>query len=61
MAVGSGDVAELSAVAGVRLGATSAHIKYPERLDLLLVEVSDQATVACVFTRNKFCAAPVTI
>ena len=48
-------------VPGVRLGAAAAGIRYPDRLDLLLVELSADATCAAVFTRNAFCAAPVTL
>ena len=61
MAVGSGVIQQLSPVAGVRLATTQAGIKYPNRDDLVLIEVSLGAEVACVFTQNQFCAAPVTI
>jgi glutamate N-acetyltransferase/amino-acid N-acetyltransferase len=61
MAVGNGVVAQLSPIAGVRLATAQAGIKYPNRDDIVLVEVSPDATVACVFTQNQFCAAPVTI
>jgi len=51
----------LLAVPGVALGATAAKIKNWERNDVLLV-VCDPGTVAAgVFTRNRFCAAPVTV
>ena len=46
-------------VAGVELGVTSAGIKKPGRKDLLLVRLEPGATVAGVFTQNRFCAAPV--
>jgi glutamate N-acetyltransferase/amino-acid N-acetyltransferase len=61
MAVGSGVIEQLNPVAGVRLATTQAGIKYPNRDDLVLIEVSPGAEVACVFTQNQFCAAPVTI
>lgn len=61
MAVGSGVIEQLNPVAGVRLATTQAGIKYPNRDDLVLIEVSQGAEVACVFTKNQFCAAPVTI
>lgn len=48
-------------VAGVRLGTACAGIKYPDRPDLVLVEVAEASTCAAVFTRNAFCAAPVVI
>jgi glutamate N-acetyltransferase/amino-acid N-acetyltransferase len=61
MAVGSGVIEQLRPVAGVRVATTQAGIKYPSRDDLVLIEVSKGAEVACVFTQNQFCAAPVTI
>ena len=61
MAVGSGVIQQLSPVAGVRLATTQAGIKYLNHDDLVLIEVSLGAEVACVFTQNQFCAAPVTI
>ncbi|MEW5707658.1 MAG: bifunctional glutamate N-acetyltransferase/amino-acid acetyltransferase ArgJ [Pseudomonadota bacterium] len=48
-------------VAGVRLGAAQAGIKKPGRYDLLLIELAPGSEVAAVFTRNRFCAAPVTV
>lgn len=48
-------------VPGIRLAAVAAGIKYPDRNDLTLIEVAQGATAAAVFTRNAFCAAPVTL
>lgn len=48
-------------VAGVRLAAVKANIRYPDRLDLVLIEVAEGAAVTGVFTRNAFCAAPVVL
>ena len=48
-------------VAGVRIAAVKAGIRYPDRLDLVLVELSPGSEVAAVFTRNLFCAAPVQV
>jgi len=45
----------------VRLGAAQAGIKKPGRYDLLLIELAPGSEVAAVFTRNRFCAAPVTV
>ncbi len=59
MAVGSGALPVLHPVAGVRLGIASAGIKKPGRLDLLVVELAPNSSVAAVFTKNAFCAAPV--
>ena len=46
-------------VAGVRLAAVASNIRYADRLDLVLIEIAQGATVAGVFTQNAFCAAPV--
>lgn len=61
MAVGLDDVPELLPVLGIRLGATSAGIYRSARDDLALVEIEADSHCAGVFTRNAFCAAPVTI
>jgi len=46
-------------VPGVRLGVAAAGIKYPDRNDLLVIELPVGASAAGVFTRNAFSAAPV--
>ncbi|CAA0109844.1 Arginine biosynthesis bifunctional protein ArgJ [Halioglobus japonicus] len=61
MAVGEDNVGILRAVPGVRLGTVSAGIKTPGRKDLVLVELAADTHCAAVFTRNAFCAAPVTV
>ena len=48
-------------VKGIVLGTAEAHIKKPDRKDLLVIQLSPQATVAGVFTQNRFCAAPVIV
>jgi len=48
-------------VAGIRLGTARAGIKYPDRRDLVVVELAAGTQAAAVFTRNAFCAAPVTV
>jgi glutamate N-acetyltransferase/amino-acid N-acetyltransferase len=53
--------AELLPVAGVSLGTAEAGIKYPDRKDVLVMQLCAGAQVAGVFTTNRFCAAPVTV
>ncbi|GAB4122895.1 MAG: bifunctional glutamate N-acetyltransferase/amino-acid acetyltransferase ArgJ [Sideroxydans sp.] len=53
--------AQLLPVAGVSLGIAQAGIKYAGRKDLLVIKLDEGATVAGVFTTNRFCAAPVTL
>lgn len=48
-------------LAGVKLATASAGIKKPGRQDLVLVQLAENSRVAGVFTRNAFCAAPVTL
>ena len=46
---------------GMLLGTAEANIKKPNRKDLLVMQLAPQATVAGVFTQNRFCAAPVIV
>jgi glutamate N-acetyltransferase/amino-acid N-acetyltransferase len=48
-------------VAGVSLGIAEANIKREKRKDLLVLQLCEGARVAGVFTRNRFCAAPVIV
>jgi len=50
---------QLFPVAGVRLGVAEAEIRKKSRRDLTLIVLDAGATVAGVFTQNRFCAAPV--
>ena len=61
MAVGKGELPEFKNINGIRLGIAKAGIKYPDRRDLVVFELSEGATTAGVFTKNAFCAAPVVI
>jgi glutamate N-acetyltransferase/amino-acid N-acetyltransferase len=51
---------ELPPIAGVRLAAGEAGIRYKGRADVLLVEFAEGTTVAGVFTKNLCPGAPVT-
>jgi glutamate N-acetyltransferase / amino-acid N-acetyltransferase len=55
------DPASLRPVAGVDLGIAMAGVRKPGRKDLLVMRLAAGATVAGVFTRNRFCAAPVAL
>ena len=52
---------ELHAVPGVRLGSAMAGIRKANRRDLTVVALDAGTVAAGVFTRNRFCAAPVQI
>ena len=53
------DPAALCPVPGVGLGVATAGIRKPGRKDLLVMRLAPGAAAAGVFTRNRFCAAPV--
>jgi glutamate N-acetyltransferase/amino-acid N-acetyltransferase len=55
------DPAALKSVAGIELGTAKAGIRKPGRRDLLIARIAPGATAAGVFTRNRFCAAPVQV
>jgi glutamate N-acetyltransferase/amino-acid N-acetyltransferase len=46
-------------VKGVQLGFAEAYVKKPNRKDVLVIKLAEGAHVAGVFTKNRFCAAPV--
>jgi glutamate N-acetyltransferase / amino-acid N-acetyltransferase len=48
-------------VKGVQLGFAQAHIRKPNRKDVLVIQLSEGTRVAGVFTKNQFCAAPVVL
>lgn len=53
--------ADLKPVPGVELGYAEAGIRKQNRKDLLVMRLAPSATVAGVFTANRFCAAPVQV
>jgi glutamate N-acetyltransferase/amino-acid N-acetyltransferase len=55
------DPAELHPVPGVELGVAMAGVRKANRKDLLVMRLAPGSTLAGVFTRNRFCAAPVTL
>ena len=61
MAVGPDTLPEFQAISGLRLGTARAGIKKPEHRDLVVMEVAAGSSIAGVFTRNSFCAAPVLV
>ena len=55
------DPARLLPVAGVRIGVAEAGVRKANRKDLTVFLLDEGASVGGVFTRNRFCAAPVQI
>jgi glutamate N-acetyltransferase/amino-acid N-acetyltransferase len=52
---------DLLPVPGVRIGVAEAGIRKANRKDLTVVLIDAGASVAGVFTQNRFCAAPVQV
>ncbi|HEX7646052.1 MAG TPA: bifunctional glutamate N-acetyltransferase/amino-acid acetyltransferase ArgJ [Noviherbaspirillum sp.] len=53
--------ANLKPVAGIELGHAEAGVRKANRKDLLVMKLAPTASVAGVFTTNRFCAAPVQV
>ncbi|MFI8614908.1 bifunctional glutamate N-acetyltransferase/amino-acid acetyltransferase ArgJ [Acidovorax sp. NPDC077693] len=53
--------ADLYPIAGVRIGVAEAGVRKANRKDLTVFLLDEGASVAGVFTQNRFCAAPVQI
>jgi glutamate N-acetyltransferase / amino-acid N-acetyltransferase len=51
----------LLAVPGFRLGYAEAHVRKPNRKDMLIAALDEGSFAAGVFTQNRFCAAPVMV
>ena len=61
MAVNLSEPKFLHPVEGVRLGIAEAAIKGPGRKDLVVIALDEGSRVAGIFTRNAFCAPPVSL
>ena len=51
----------LHPIDGVTLGYAKAHVKKPDRKDMLVISLAPGSLAAGVFTQNRFCAAPVLV
>ncbi len=52
---------DLLSITGVHLGTARAGIRKPGRRDLLVISLDEGTHVRGIFTRNRFCAAPVLV
>ena len=52
---------DLHPIRGVRIGVAEAGVRKANRKDLTVVLLDEGASVAGVFTQNRFCAAPVQV
>ena len=55
------DPHSLHPVAGVQLGTAMAGVRKAQRKDLVVMSFAAGSSVAGVFTKNRFCAAPVQV
>lgn len=55
------ELPELFPIAGMRLSSVRSGIKKRPGNDLVLIELDEGCRTAAVFTKNDFCAAPVTL
>jgi glutamate N-acetyltransferase/amino-acid N-acetyltransferase len=61
MAVNLPALPELYPVPGIRLGTARAQIRKKDRRDLVVIECAPGTQTVAVFTKNRFCAAPVSV
>jgi len=61
MSVGLIEPDVLLPIKGICLASVAAGIKKNKNKDLVLIELAEGSSCAAVFTKNKFCAAPVTL
>ncbi|MFN4103131.1 MAG: bifunctional glutamate N-acetyltransferase/amino-acid acetyltransferase ArgJ [Tepidimonas sp.] len=52
---------DLLPVPGLRLGVAEANVRKPNRKDLTVLLLDEGSAVGGVFTRNRYCAAPVQV
>ena len=53
------NASSLLPVRGIQLGFVMAHVRKPNRKDVLVITLAEGSHAAGVFTLNRFCAAPV--
>ena len=51
----------LLSVRGIQLGYAMAHVRKPNRKDVLVMTLVEGSRAVGVFTQNRFCGAPVTL
>ena len=61
MAIGLDPPTDLKSIAGIKLASVATGSRYRDRDDLVLILLPDTADTAAVFTRNRYCAAPVSV
>lgn len=59
MPVGLKAPEQLLPIAGVSIGVAESNIRYSDRNDMVLMLLCEGASTAAVYTKNRYCAAPV--
>jgi len=59
MPVGLKAPSSLLAVPGIEIGVAESGIRYVDRDDLVVIKLASGTNTAAVYTKNKYCAAPV--
>jgi len=54
-------MSKLQQIEGIKIGTSSSHQKYGDRLDTVLVEIKEESKLSGLFTTNNLKAAPVQI
>ncbi|MDA9982998.1 bifunctional glutamate N-acetyltransferase/amino-acid acetyltransferase ArgJ [Gammaproteobacteria bacterium] len=61
MPVGLPEIPELNPVPGIHLGSVNGNISKADKDDIALIQCASGTVISAVFTRNRFCAAPVSV
>ena len=61
MPIGLNAPENLLPISGVSIGVAESNIRYTGRSDLVLMSLSEGTSTAAVYTKNRYCAAPVTL
>ena len=61
MPVGLKQPDELLPISGVNIGVAESNVRYKGRDDLVVMALCESASSAAVYTKNRYCAAPVIV
>jgi len=59
MPVGLKAPEKLLPIKGIKIGVSESNIRYSDRNDMVLMQLAGETNTAAVYTKNKYCAAPV--
>ena len=61
MPVGLKQPDQLLPISGVNIGVAESNVRYKGRDDLVVMALCESASTAAVYTKNRYCAAPVIV